>query len=143
MQRLLIRVPSFLLHYVKHKFIYWILEQQLLLSPSWCSLEPEVPYYMPPKGKNSLVLTILKYSSIVGLHYKWSLEVLTTLGLWIVEAISQTITFYFVTKILELQTFKFNFKLKMKLSSNVVELNVLGLEVIVNTFIYMLLFFFT
>lgn len=73
------------------------------------------------------------------------LEVLTRLGLWFVEAISQTITLYFVTKILELQTYKFNFNLltlKMKLSSNVVQLNVLGLDVIVNTFIYTLLFFF-
>jgi hypothetical protein len=73
------------------------------------------------------------------------LEVLTRLGLWFVEAISQTITLYFVTKILELQTYKFNFKLltlKMKLSSNVVQLNVLGLDVIVNTFIYTLLLFF-
>jgi hypothetical protein len=140
---LLIRVISFLLHYAKHKFIYWILEQWLLLCPSWCSLEPKVPYYRPPKGNNFLVLTTLVYFSIVGLHYKWSLEVLTTFGLWFVEAISQTITFYFVTKILELRTYKFNFKIKMKLSSNVIQLNVLGLDVIVNTFIYMLFFFFT
>ncbi len=122
MQWLFINIPSFLLHYVELKFIYWILEQQLLLCPSWCSLQHEVPYYKPLKNNNFLVLT--------------------TLGLWFVEAISQTITFCFITKILELQTCMFSFKLltlKLKLSSNVVQLNVLGLDIIVNTFLYIYL----
>jgi len=94
-----------------------------LQCPSWCSLQHEVPYYKLPKS-NSLVLT--------------------TFGLWFVEVISQTITFCFITKILKLQTYKFNFKLltlKMKLSLNVVQLNVLGLDVIVNTYIYIVVFF--
>jgi hypothetical protein len=83
-----------------------------------------VPYYKLPKSNNSLVLT--------------------TLGLWFVEVISQTITFCFITKILKLQTCKFNFKLlilKIKLSLNVVQLNVLGLDVIVFIYIYIVFCF--